>query len=231
MFIIAISASGRQNGNTTRLLQAMLAKLSSLGARTEFIWTGKTAIQYCNACEHCMKEDICILKDDYEQIRQKILQADGIILGSPNYAFQMSASLKSLYERSHSLLYYTRRLAGKYAVGVSVGGHPYMTDKIAKTIAQGIWLCGGYYAGYLAAASVSRDELQLQNEPVILRRADKLAEKLYSAISQKKKFWKQHLIRKYFLYPPVAKMVEKNKSKYPFLYDYYKSQGFLYSKY
>ena len=173
-----------------------------------------------------MKEDNCIIKDDYEEIRQKILKADGIILGSPNYAFQMSATLKSLYERSHSLLYYTRRLAGKYAIGVAVGGYPYMTNKIAKTIAQGIWLCGGYYAGYLAATSVNRDELQIVNESQVIRRAEQLAEKLYSAISKRKKFWKQYLIRKYFLYPQVATMVEKNKSKYPFLYDYYLSKGY-----
>lgn len=227
MNIIAISTSGRLSGNTSRLLKIMLDKLSSLGAQTEFIWTGNKTIQYCKACEHCMKEDNCIIKDDYEEIRQKILKADGIILGSPNYAFQMSANLKSLYERSHSLLYYTRRLIGKYTVGVSVGGHPYMTDKIAKTIAQGIWLCGGYYVGYLAATSVNRDEAQIKNESRIIQQAEKLAAKLYYSITNRKRFWKQYLIRKYFLYPQVATMVEKNKSKYPFLQNYYLSKKYL----
>ncbi|MFH1231847.1 MAG: flavodoxin family protein [Planctomycetota bacterium] len=227
MNIIAISTSSRKNGNTSRLLQVMLSKLSSLGVQTEFIWTGDKTIQYCKACEHCMREDNCIIKDDYEEIRQKILKADGIIIGSPNYAFQMSANLKSLYERSHSLLYYTRRLIGKYAVGVSVGGHPYMTAKIAKTIAQGIWLCGGYYVGYLAATSVNRDEAQIKNESQIIQQAEQLAEKLYSSITNRKIFWKQYLIRKYFLYPQVATMVEKNKSKYPFLQNYYLSKKYL----
>ena len=227
MHIIAISASGRQSGNTSRLLQVMLAKLDSLGATTEFIWVGNKDIGYCRACEHCMKNDACILKDDYEAIRQKILNADGIILGSPNYAFQMSAVLKSLYERSHSLLYYTRRLNGKYAVGVSVGGHPYMTGKIAKTIAQGIWLCGGYYAGYLGAASVNRDDLVLQDEAKVKAKAEKMAERLYYYIRDRKVPLYQHLMRKWFLYPAVAKMVTNSKSKYPFLYDYFLKNRFL----
>jgi len=174
-----------------------------------------------------MKNDKCIIQDDYEEIRQKMLNADGVILGTPNYAFQMSAQLKAIYDRSHSLLYYTRRLVGKYAVGVSVGGHSYMTAKIAKTVAQGIWLCGGYYAGYLGAASVNRDELSLQNEEQTIKKAGHLAEKLYSAIRDKKKFHWQHFIRKQFLYPQVARMVESNKSKYPFLYEYYKVNGYL----
>lgn len=227
MHIIAISTSGRLNGNTSRVLKVMLDKLASLGATTEFIWTGNKDIQYCKACEYCMKDDKCIIQDDYEEIRQKMLNADGVILGTPNYGFQMSGQLKAIYDRSHSLLYYTRRLVGKYAVGVCVGGHSYMTGKIAKTVAQGIWLCGGYYAGYLGAASVNRDELALQNEEQIIKKAGYLAEKLYSAILNKKKFRWQHFIRRQFLYPQVVKMVENNKSKYQFLYEYYKSKGYL----
>ena len=227
MYIVALSTSARQKGNTSRILQKMLDKLSSLGAQTEFIWSGNKNIQYCKACEHCMKEDACVIKDDYEEIRQKILKADGIILGTPNYAFQMSAPLKSFYERSHSLLYYTRRLTGKYGVGVSVGGHPYMTNKIAKTIAQGIWLCGGYYAGYLAATSVSRDDLQIQGDERVFKSAEQLAEKLYTSIRDKKKYHTQHFIRKHFLYPQVAKMVEKNKAKYNFLYAYFQTQHYI----
>jgi hypothetical protein len=134
----------------------------------------------------------------------------------------MSAQLKSFYERSHSLLYYTRRLTGKYGLGVAVGGHPYMTDKIARTVAQGIWLCGGYYVGSLAATSLNRDDLQLQNEAKVLARAEHLARKLFSAIRDKKRFLKQDFIRKYFLDPPVARMAAQNKSKYPFLYNYFR---------
>ncbi|MDI6788889.1 MAG: flavodoxin family protein [Planctomycetota bacterium] len=93
MNIIAISTSGREKGNTSRILQIMLSRASSLGVQTEFIWTGDKDIGSCRACEHCMREDNCTIKDDYEEIRQKILKADGIILGSPNYAFQMSATL------------------------------------------------------------------------------------------------------------------------------------------
>lgn len=220
MYIIGLATSGRAKGNTSRLVQAMLDKLTSLGCQTEFIWSGGQNIQHCKACEHCMRQDACIIKDGYEPLRQKCLKADGIILGTPNYAFQMSADLKTFYERSHSLLYYTRRLTGKYGVGIAVGGHPYMTDKIAKTVAQGIWLCGGYYVGYLAATSRNRDDLELEKEAKVLRQAEQLAEKLFLAIKHKKTFWRQKLLRKYFLYPAVQRMIESNKTKYPFLYNY-----------
>jgi len=118
-----------------------------------------------------------------------------------------------IYDRSHSLLYYTRRLGGKYAVGVCVGGHTYMTGKIAKAVAQGIWFCGGYYAGFMGAASVNRDEPVLQNEKQMIKKSGHLAEKLYSAIRNKKKFRWQRFIRKQFLYPQVARMISNNKDK------------------
>lgn len=227
MKILGISTSGRLNGNTSRLVRHCLAKAAELGAQTEFIWAGNKRLDYCTACEHCMKTGQCIIRDDYPEILAKVIEADGLILGSPNYAFQMSALMKTIYERSHCLLYYQRKLMGKYAIGISVGGHSYMTDKIAKTIAQGIWLCGGYYAGYLAGVSVRRDEPELVDEPQTLARADGLTVKLFNAISHKKEFLWQRWLRNTFLYPKVTRMVYNNRDKYQYLYNYYMEKKYL----
>ena len=227
MKILGISTSGRLNGNTSRLVNHCLAKTAELGAQTEFIWAGNKKLSYCTACEHCMKTGECIIKDDYQEIMTKVLEADGLILGSPNYAFQMSALMKTIYERSHCLLYYQRKLVGKYAIGISVGGHSYMTKTIAKIIAQGIWLCGGYYAGYLAGVSVRRDEPELVDEAKTLTRAGKLAAKLFNAVRHKKEFRWQKWLRSRFLFPAVTRMVVNNKDKYSYLYNYYLGKKYI----
>ncbi|MBI4712858.1 MAG: flavodoxin family protein [Planctomycetes bacterium] len=227
MKIVGISTSAREKGNTSRLVRRVLERLAALGAQTEFVWAGGKTLEYCTACEYCMTHGACIKKDDYQPILKSVLEADGLVLGSPNYAFQMSAIMKTIYERSHCLLYYTRQLAGKYALGIAVGGHRFETGKIAKTIAQGVWLCGGYYSGYLGAVSVRRDDLRLVDEDKTFSRADKLAEKLFSDIKNSRPHRLQRLIRKIFLYPQVAGMVRNNKDKYPYLYNFYLDRKWL----
>ncbi|MFH1228287.1 MAG: flavodoxin family protein [Planctomycetota bacterium] len=227
MKIIGISTSGRLNGNTSRLVKRCLEKAAELGAQTEFIWAGNKKLAYCTACEHCMKTGECIIKDDYQEIMNKVLDADGLVMGTPNYAFNMSGLMKTIYDRSHCLLYYRRKLAGKYAIGISVGGHSYMTAKIAKTVAQGIWLCGGYYTGYLAGVSVKRDEPQLVDEAQTFAQADSLATKLFRNIRDKKTFLWQRWLRGRFLFPAVTRMVVNNKDKYPYLYNYYLDKKWL----
>ncbi|MFA5794947.1 MAG: flavodoxin family protein [Candidatus Brocadiia bacterium] len=227
MKILGISTSGRFNGNTSRLVKRCLDKAAELGAQTEFIWAGNKKLGYCSACEHCMKTGECIVKDDYQEIMNKVLDADGLIMGTPNYAFDMSGLMKTIYDRSHCLLYYQRKLAGKYAIGISVGGHIYRTGQIAKTVAQGIWLCGGYYSGYLAGVSVKRDELRLVDEDKTFAQADRLAVKLFNDISRKKTFLWQRWLRGRFLFPAVTRMVFNNKDKYPYLYNYYLEKKYI----
>ncbi len=97
MKIIAIQSSPkRKNSNTLKLIEAALEGAREAGAETEIIDITRFKINYCKGCVTCYKDGICHQKDDYNAIKEKILEADGIILSSPNYIDNITAQLKTL---------------------------------------------------------------------------------------------------------------------------------------
>lgn len=227
MLFIGISGSPRPSGNTARLVKHLLGALGELGGTTEYYSLAELHITPCTACETCMREGDCRVDDDFKRLLERVLAADGLVLGSPHYAFSMSAQMKALFDRSHSLLYYMRRLAGKYGVGVAVGGHPFRTSVVARMLAQGTWLCGGYSVGAVWGVSVDRDLAKLENEAATLRNAERLARRLYRAVEARRRLRVQDLMRYFFIDRNLRKMVAPKKDRYPFLHSYYVTRGWV----
>lgn len=71
----------------------------------------------------CVKDNTCKIKDDMEPLRDKILAADALVIGAPNYFSALNALSHCFLER---LCQFRHRdsdsLASKYAVVVSTGG-------------------------------------------------------------------------------------------------------------
>lgn len=58
-------------------------------------------INYCSACYYCKNHNgKCIHKDDMEEILNKIIDFDVIVLASPVYFYSIDAKLKTLIDRS-----------------------------------------------------------------------------------------------------------------------------------
>ena len=86
-------------GNTARLMRHVLDGAESEGATSEtIVLTGKNVLP-CLACDACHKKGKCVQKDEFETIREKVLEADGLVLASPNYIFHVSAQLKAFMDR------------------------------------------------------------------------------------------------------------------------------------
>ena len=56
-------------------------------------------IHPCTGCIHCGYEGPCAQKDEMEQIRPRILEADMLVFVTPLYYYGMSAQLKILIDR------------------------------------------------------------------------------------------------------------------------------------
>jgi multimeric flavodoxin WrbA len=69
-------------------------------------------IKDCLGCEACMKKGNCVINDDVSKIFNKIIEADGIILGTPVYIRQIPGRLKILFDRACSW-YHRPPVAGK----------------------------------------------------------------------------------------------------------------------
>lgn len=101
--IIALNASPRIGWNTDILVREAAAGAESAGAEVEFFnlyqlekFTGCVS---CFGCKTQVHPGKCILKDGLSDVLEKIRQADGLILGSPVYLGDISAGLRSLFER------------------------------------------------------------------------------------------------------------------------------------
>jgi multimeric flavodoxin WrbA len=101
--VVAFNGSSRKNGNTALLIRRVLSVLEAEGIETELIQLAGKHIRGCNACRTCFstKNNRCIIKDDnVNAYIQKMVKADGIILGSPVYFSMMSPELKALIDRA-----------------------------------------------------------------------------------------------------------------------------------
>jgi len=102
MKVVAFNGSARKDGNTAILLNTVLEELKNEGIETELIQLSGKALQGCIACYKCFenKNKRCAVeKDEMNSFIQKMLEADGIVLGSPTYFSDVSTNMKALIER------------------------------------------------------------------------------------------------------------------------------------
>ncbi|TKB09660.1 flavodoxin family protein [Desulforhopalus sp. IMCC35007] len=113
--VIGISGSPIKNSNTDRAVQAVL---NHTGLETEFIKLSKYKVQPCIACLGCTKDNICKVKDDFQEIAEKVKHAGAIVVGGyPPYG-TVDAFTKAFLERLFSLRHQNGLNRGKLAVTV-----------------------------------------------------------------------------------------------------------------
>lgn len=103
MKVVAFNGSARKDGNTAILLNRVLKSLEAEGFETELIQLADQQIRGCKACQTCYeaKNKRCIIATDkVNEYIEKMLEADGILLGSPVYFSMMTPELKALIDRA-----------------------------------------------------------------------------------------------------------------------------------
>jgi len=113
-----ICGSRRNNGNTNAILKEFDKQLSSEkipGYKNKCYNVARMNIHPCKSCLSCAKKDKCVVRDDFQKIADKMLKSDLIILGSPVYFSDVSASLKAFIDRTFSL-WHKKMLKGKKVI-------------------------------------------------------------------------------------------------------------------
>ncbi len=114
------SPHGRK-GNTARLLDEVLKGAAGQGAKNETIALKGNSVLPCRGCDRCHVKGSCVQQDDFNAIKQKILDADGLVLASPNYIFSVSAQLKAFMDRCCGVLH-CMEFEGKYGASIVTSG-------------------------------------------------------------------------------------------------------------
>lgn len=119
MKILAIVGSPRLKGNTNYLADCALEEAQKLGAETDKIVLSEHCINPCQGHDNCSSQEECLQKDDTAWILDSLCQADGVILATPVYYYNVSAQMKAFIDRNY-FLYEHGRKAKARAVGVII---------------------------------------------------------------------------------------------------------------
>lgn len=101
--IVVVNAGPRKGWNTDTLITEAARGAESAGAAIErFDLFRLERYTGCISCFGCKKERFkgqCICRDGLKPVLDAIREADGLIIGSPNYLSELTASFRALYER------------------------------------------------------------------------------------------------------------------------------------
>ena len=103
MKVVAFNGSPRRSGNTATLLKVALAELEAAGVRTELVQLGGLHLYGCRACYGCAskKDGRCAVQDDeLNSLIEKLLDADGVLIGTPTYFTDVTAEVKAFIDRA-----------------------------------------------------------------------------------------------------------------------------------
>ena len=139
MKILGVFGSTRKNGNSDWMINSVLNSAENEGAEVDRVFLRDLDIKFCNGCDAChLNNGKRVIDDDMHKIYPKLLEANVIIVGSPNYFKNVSALTKNFIDRTNAFVRVKPRLLeGKYAVGMSVGGEEledtqYCEDALAR---------------------------------------------------------------------------------------------------
>jgi multimeric flavodoxin WrbA len=103
MKVVAFNGSPRKDGNTSILIKRVFSELENQGIESELVQLSSREIRGCIACYKCFenKDRRCGVKNDAaNECIEKMLGAEGIILGSPVHVYDVTPAMKALIDRA-----------------------------------------------------------------------------------------------------------------------------------
>jgi len=215
--LLISSSPHKEKSSTFLLAKEVLRSLSEEGISTEILHLDNCRVFFCKHCEACHKKILkCSLKDDVGMILQKMLEADAILLASPNYINQVTASMKALFDRSAHFIH-CKRLTGKYIAGV-VSSDSGQNEEVLDYLKYYGTTCGAQYSGGVSAQQQFGQDKK--NE------AFGLGKKISSDLKEKRLYADQlqdiQKGKQYF-----ARVIKLRKDDWQEEYEYWSQKGWL----
>lgn len=100
--VVAIYGSPRRKGNTAALLDEAVAGAEEAGLRVKPFYLRDLNVSPCLEIYRCKKDGECAIRDDFQVVRNAILEARGLLLASPIFFYSVTAQTKTLMDRFQS---------------------------------------------------------------------------------------------------------------------------------
>ena len=103
MKILVLTGSPRKNGNSNTLADYFIKGAEEAGHQVERFDAAFKNVHPCIACNKCGMNGSCVFKDDFEFVRNHIVDADVVVFATPMYYFGVSAQLKAVIDRFYAI--------------------------------------------------------------------------------------------------------------------------------
>ena len=100
--VLAIYGSPRRNGNSATLLDECLKGVAQWTGDIEKVVLRDLRISPCLEIYGCAKDGRCVIKDDFQGVADKLVEADLILLASPIMFYTLSAHTVAFMDRCQS---------------------------------------------------------------------------------------------------------------------------------
>ncbi|NLB00368.1 MAG: flavodoxin family protein [Methanomicrobiales archaeon] len=219
MKILGINGSPRgSRSQTLRLVQGVLDGAKSAGAEVELVDVTKLRIDYCIGCTVCYERGTCTRKDDFAELYQKMLDCDGIVLGSPNYIDSVTAQIKTMLDRMADAIH-CQAFIGKYGCAVSTAGGS-GADEVVDYLSGVLQTLGANTVGGIDVVLGGDPEAIVPAEG----RAYELGKRLVQAIEKKETYPDQER-RHAEMLERMRALITANKDRWHHEYDYWREAG------
>ena len=103
MKILVLTGSPRPGGNSTTLAENFIKGAEEAGHTVVRFDAAFKNVHPCIGCNKCGMDGPCIFKDDFEFVREHIVDADAVVFATPMYYFGISAQLKAVIDRFYAI--------------------------------------------------------------------------------------------------------------------------------
>ncbi len=187
MKVVAFNGSPRKDGNTTILTKHVFRELEKEGIETELVRLSEKEIHGCIACYKCFenKDQRCAVKTDAaNEYIEKLIRAQGIVLGSPVYFSDVTAEMKALIDRvgfvsiANGGMY--KNKVGAAVIAARRTGAIHTLDTMSHFFLSAEIIIAGRGIGFgREKGEVEKDEEGIQQVKVLGQRMAWLLKKLY----------------------------------------------------
>ena len=212
MKIVIINASPRSDGLTAAILKGISNTLTERNVDVSYYDLCRLSMTQCFGCCSCYKTGYCVIDDDAEKVSHVIADSDGIVLGTPTYASNVSGLMKVFIDRGHFVI--EQLLRGKYCVTVATGEN-YGSKDTVKVLDKLVLYSGGHLVKRIAVNEPFNSvRLGAKQSSKIEHLASKAGTKLYDAVIRQKKYPLQALYHKIIFELGIKPFVLRKGDKY-----------------
>lgn len=142
--ILGISGTFIKDGNCDAMVKAALEAAESVSdVDTDFVTLADKNIAVCQHCQWCIENrSPCKIKDDFHEVAQKMLGADGFVLAGPTWRSTLAPALMHLLSRTRYFDFFTGELRNKPVASLTLGWFGLGMDNAISVIEDMIYTSG-----------------------------------------------------------------------------------------